>query len=460
MSDAPAAVPSGHLTANRRTPYTDTSQIECTSIANRKSDVSISAVARLDFIPRHASSAVAEALADTRVVLVNGARQAGKSTLVRALAGQQAAEWRDLDLPQDRQSALEDPVGFVSFGGLTVIDEIQRVPELLLAIKANVDSDPRPGRFLLTGSSRLLGLRDLPDTLPGRMETIELWPFSQGEIDSTPDAFIDTAFRLGPDLRHESDITRAGYADRIVRGGLPDAVARTDLRRRGRFHDSYVQNLIDRDVRQLSEIERTPQLTALIRLLATRSGHIVPPGSLESDLQISRPTVARYMRLLEEVFLIRRIPGWSRNLGTRITSAPKLIFTDSGIAARLLALDAHALRRPGALFGPLLEGFVISELARQLTWSHELADLYHYRDHNKVEVDAVLENRQRRVIGIEIKAASTVRSEDFNGLRRLAERLGDDFLLGLVLYTGTTTLPFGPKLRAAPVSALWQLPHP
>ncbi|HEY8043475.1 MAG TPA: AAA family ATPase, partial [Streptosporangiaceae bacterium] len=113
-------------------------------------------MARPDFVPRHASSAVAEALADTRVALVNGARQAGKSTLVRALAGQQAAEWRDLDLPQDRQSALEDPVGFVSFGGLTVIDEIQRVPELLLAIKANVDNDPRPGRFLLTGSSRLL----------------------------------------------------------------------------------------------------------------------------------------------------------------------------------------------------------------------------------------------------------------------------------------------------------------
>jgi predicted AAA+ superfamily ATPase len=433
------------------------SHIESQMVADRTFRASIGLVARLDFIPRHASSAVADALADTRVVLVNGARQAGKSTLARAVAGQQAAEWRDLDLPPDRQSALEDPIGFVSFSGLTVIDEIQRAPELLAAIKASVDADPRPGRFLLTGSSRLLALRDLPDTLPGRMETIELWPFSQGEIDSTPDAFIDAAFALGPDLRHESDISRAGYADRIVRGGLPEAVARTDPGRRGRFHDSYVQNLIDRDVRQLSEIERAPQLTALLRLLATRSGHIVPAGSLESDLQISRPTVARYMRLLEEVFLIKRIPGWSRNLGTRITSAPKLIFTDSGIAARILALDAHTLRRPGAPFGPLLEGFVISELARQLTWSQQLADLYHYRDHNKVEVDAILENRHHQVIGIEVKAASTVRSDDFNGLRRVAERLGDDFLLGLVLYTGTTTLPFGPKLRATPVSALWQL---
>jgi predicted AAA+ superfamily ATPase len=414
------------------------------------------------FVPRRAASAVAEALADTRVVLINGARQAGKSTLVRAVAGERAAEWRDLDLPQDRQSALEDPVGFIAFDGLMVIDEIQRAPELLLAIKATVDADPRPGRFLLTGSSRLLGLRDLPDTLPGRMETIELWPFSQGEIDGAADglidadSFIDAVFRLGPALRIESAVTRAEYAERVVRGGLPEAVARADTRRRGRFFDSYVQNLIDRDVKQLAEIERAPQLAILIRLLAARSGQLVAAGSLESELRISRPTVARYLRLLEEVFLIKRVPGWSRNLGTRATSASKLVFVDSGIAARLLAVDAHGLRRPGAPFGPLLEGFVLSELARQLTWSEELVDLYHYRDHNKIEVDAVLENRQGQVVGIEVKAASTVRSEDFNGLRRLAGKLDDEFILGIVLYTGNATLPFGPKLRVMPVSALWR----
>jgi uncharacterized protein len=414
-------------------------------------------MARSDFVPRHAASAITDALADTRVVLVNGARQAGKSTLVRAVAGERAAEWRDLDLPQDRQSALEDPVGFVSFGGLMVIDEIQRAPELLLAIKTKVDADRSPGQFLLTGSSRLLGLRDLPDTLPGRMETIELWPFSQGEIDGTSDSFVDTVFRLGPDLRHESAVTRADYSDRLVRGGLPEAAARTDPRRRGRFLDAYLQNLIDRDVRQLTEIERAPQLATLIRLLAARSGQLVAPGSLESELRISRPTVARYMRLLEEVFLIKRIPGWSRNLGTRATAAPKLIFVDSGIAARMLALESHALRRPGAPFGPLLESFVLSELARQLTWSRQLADLYHYRDHNKIEVDGILEDRHGQVVGIEVKAASTVRSEDFSGLRQLSARLGDDFVAGIVLHTGNATLPFGPKLRAVPASAIWQL---
>jgi len=414
-------------------------------------------VARLAYLPRHAARAVADALADTRVVLVNGARQVGKSTLVRAVAGERAAEWRDLDRAQDRQSALADPTGFVAFDELMVIDEIQRVPDLLLAIKVAVDSDPRAGRYLLTGSSRLLGMRDLPDTLPGRIEIIELWPFSQGEIDGSPDGFIDAVFGNGPDIRHESALTRADYAERLVRGGLPEAVAREDPRRRGRFHDSYVQNLIDREVRQVAQIERVTELTALTRLLATRSGSIVAAGSLESELRITRPTIARYLRLLEEVFLIKRLPGWSRNLGTRVTSAPKIAFVDSGIATRLLALDAHALRRPAAPFGPLLEGFVISELARQATWSQELVDLYHYRDQNKVEVDVILENRGQQVVGVEVKAASTVRSDDFAGLGRLAERLGDDFLAGIVLYTGSATLPFGSKMRAVPVSALWQL---
>ncbi|WP_204297274.1 ATP-binding protein [Actinoplanes campanulatus] len=408
-------------------------------------------------LPRRAEKLIVAALQDTRVVLVSGARQSGKSTLVRLLAGDRAAERRDLDREQDRAAALTDPTGFVAFGELMVIDEIQRVPELLLAIKVSVDEDPRPGRFLLTGSSSLFGLRSAPDALPGRMETVELWPFSQGEIDGMPDRFIDMVFRLGPEIRHESTVSRADYASRIVRGGLPEAVARTDVRRRGRFLDSYVQALIDRDVRELARIEQAPQLRALIRLLAARSASLIVPGALESDLGLSRPTIARYMRLLEEVHLIKRVPGWSRNLGSRVTHAPKLVFVDSGIAAQQLAVDPRTLLRPGQPFGPLLEGFVVSELARQTTWSDEMVDLYHYRDQNKVEVDVILENRQRQVVAIEVKAASTVRSDDFSGLRKLAARLGDDLIAGIVLYTGTSTLPFGDRMRAVPVSALWEV---
>jgi uncharacterized protein len=390
-------------------------------------------------------------------VLVTGARQCGKSTLVRMIA-KDGAEWRDLDATATRLAAIADPTGFVDSDERMVIDEIQRVPDLLLAIKAVVDADPRPGRFLLTGSARVLGLRGLPDTLPGRTETIELWPFSQGEIDGTSDGFVDAAFNRGAELTHTSVVTRAEYAERLVRGGFPEAAARPSARRRERFFDSYVGDLIARDVTQLSEIERTAEMRALLRLLAARSGQLLVGNALASKISISAKTILRYLGLLEEVFLIKRIPAWSRNLTSRAVGTPKLAFVDSGIAANLVSADARSLLRPAGPFGPLMEGFVLMELARQLTWSQERAELFHYRTKDKVEVDAVLENRRGQVIGIEIKAASTVRPDDFKGLRHLSDRLGDDLIAGLVLYTGTQTLPFGPRLRAMPISALWEIP--
>ena len=388
--------------------------------------------------------------------MVTGARQCGKSTLVQVVAKGRAAEWRSLDTAVTRQAAVTDPAGFVDYQGLMVIDEIQRVPELLLAIKEQVDADPRPGSYLLTGSARVLGLRSLPDTLPGRTETIELWPFSQGEIDGARDGFIDAVFEAGADLSHSSEVSRAEYAERIVRGGFPEAVARTNSRRRERFFDSYLADLIARDVTQLSDIERTAEMRAMVRLLAARSGQLLVISTLSSDAALPVRTLNRYLALLEEVFLVKRIPAWSRNVSSRAVGTPKLAFVDSGIAANLLGADVRSMLRPGGPFGPLLEGFVLMELARQLTWSGQRAELSHYRTKDKVEVDAVLENRRGSVVGIEIKASSTVTAGDFRGLRHLAERIGSDFIAGIVLYTGNQTLPFGPRLRAVPVSALWQ----
>ena len=410
-------------------------------------------------LQRHAESAIREALQDTRVVLVNGARQSGKSTLLRQIARADAVEWRDLDSPVIRQAALTDPSGFVDYQNMMVIDEIQRVPELLLPIKVQVDNDARPGRYLLSGSARVLGLRGLPDT-PGRMETIELWPFSQGEIDEAPDGLIDAIFAHGEDLRHASLVSRAEYADRIVRGGFPEAIARSSPRRRERFHDSYVADLVARDVMQLSDIERTARMRALIRLLAARSGQLLVASSVGNQAGVSQATALRYIGLLEEVFLIKRVPAWSRNISSRVGRASKVAFVDSGIAANLLGADARSLIRPGGPFGPLLEGFVVMELARQATWSQTRVELFHYRTKDDVEIDAVLESRQGKVVGIEVKAASTVGPEDFRGLHHLAQRLGDDFVAGLVLYTGQDTLSFGPRLRAMPVSALWEVPPP
>ena len=409
-------------------------------------------------LPRQAAVVVEAALDDTRVVLVNGARQCGKSTLAAQVAGGRGAEWRSLDRAATRQAAAFDPVEFVTGAGPMVIDEVQRVPELLLAIKETVDADPRPGRFLLTGSARVLSMRGLPDALPGRMETVELWPLSQGEIESKPDGFVDAAFALGPQLRHVSQERRAGYAERIIRGGFPEAVARTG-RRRERFFDSYVADLINRDVIQLSQIERGPEMRALTRLVAARSGQLLVPGALGSELGLPQPTVKRYLSLMEEVFLIKRIPAWSRNLSSRAVGTPKVAMVDAGIAANLLGVNAASLRQPGSPLGPLLEGFVAMEIARQLTWSQQRAEMYHYRTKDKVEVDIVLENRRGQVVAIDVKAASTVRAEDFRGLLHLADRTGSDLVAGIVLYTGQQTLPFGPHLRAIPISALWEAGH-
>ncbi len=407
-------------------------------------------------LPRHATHTIEDALGDTRVVLVNGARQCGKSTLVAQLGRTRGGTWRNLDSAATRQAALFDPTSFVRDDGLLIIDEVQRAPELLLAIKEVVDADPRPGRFLLTGSARVLGLRDVPDALPGRMETIELWPLSQGEIDGRPDGFVDAVFDRGADIRTTSAESRTGYVDRIVRGGFPEAVAR-EARRREAFFDNYVADIINRDVMQLSEIERGHEMRALVRLLAARSGQLLVPGTLAGDLGLSQPTVSRYLGLLEEVFLIKRIPAWSRNLSSRALSTAKVAMVDSGIAANVLGQDAASLRRIESPLGGLLEGFVAMEIARQLTWSRTRAELFHYRTKDQVEVDIVLEDRRGRVVAIDVKASATARPDDFKGINHLDNRLGGDLLAGIVLYAGTETLAFGEKNRAVPISAVWEL---
>jgi len=400
-----------------------------------------------------------EALADTRVVVVNGARQVGKSTLAKLIVdGSSDARELYLDDPAVRAAAESDPSAFVRHEGLLLIDEIQRVPELLLPIKREVDRDPRPGRFLLTGSARLLGLRDLPDALPGRTETIELWPLSQGEIDGTPDGFVDVAFNQGIEASLPAcELTKRDYVGRALRGGYPEAVRRDPGRRRARFFDSYITDLVTRDVRQIADIERPAEMRRLLSVVAARMGTLAVAQSIANDVGLARMTLTRYLDLLELVFVIRRIPAWSSNLTTRAISTPKLIVTDSGLGGRLIGLSEDRAKDPTAAVGPLLENFAIGEVARQLTWNEEPVQLFHYRDRDKVEVDMVLEHASGQVIGIEVKAAETVRNDDFRGLRHLADRLGDRFRAGFVLYAGEQSLSFGEKLKALPMAALWRL---
>lgn len=406
---------------------------------------------------RRAFRGVLAALSDTRVVVLNGARQTGKSTLARVVGlGRSGAEVRYLDDAAVRAAAAADPVAFVRSDGLLIIDEVQRVPDLMLAIKHEVDLDPRPGRFLLTGSARLFALQDIPDVLPGRTETIELWPLSQGEIDGTPESFVDRVFAAGVQQAVPSAVLRRpDYLERALRGGYPEAVRRTDPGRRARFFESYVSDLINRDVRQVSEIERPADMRRLLNIVAAQMASLVIAGTVANTLAVPASTVKRYLDLLDLLFVVRRIPAWSTNLTTRAVATPKLIVTDTGLAGHLAGLSLQRVKHPTAPVGPLLENFVLAELARQLSWTAEPVRLYHYRDRDRYEVDAILERASGEVVAIEVKAAETVRSEDFRGIRHLASRLGDQLLAGIVLYAGQHALPFGDRLRAWPIATLW-----
>ncbi|WP_063022022.1 ATP-binding protein [Nocardia niwae] len=409
----------------------------------------------VDYLPRRASALVAEALSDTRVVIINGARQTGKSTLAeRCLNEQENVVKRYLDDPRTRASATADPVAFLDHPGTMLVDEVQRVPELWLAIKNTVDRDPRPGRFLLTGSARLLGLSELPDALPGRSETIELFPLSQGEITSAPDGFVDAAFAEGNRLRiPPSDLRRRDYLALAARGGYPEAIRRTMPRRRSQFFKSYLDDIMSRDVRQVADIQRSSDMRRLVAMAAAQSGGLLNYRRLSSDLGVPVTTVREYIGLLEVIYLIRLIPAWSANATARAIATPKLVFNDSGLAAHLLTGITN-----DATTGGLVETFVLGELTRQLTWSQTIARLHHYRDRDGYEVDAILEDNAGRIVAIEVKAAETIRTEDFRALRLLQRRLGDRFHAGFVLYCGDQQLPFGDGLSCLPISALWTTP--
>ncbi|MQY27086.1 hypothetical protein NRB56_26680 [Nocardia sp. RB56] len=398
---------------------------------------------------------VRTALAEHRTVILLGARRCGKSAVVAALARECGVPCRSLDQPTLRRVAAFDPVEFVVGEDPVVIDGVPQVPELLPAVEKAAALGSRPGRFLLTGSVRAPGFGDLPTDEPGRTAVLELWPLSQGELDGRPDGFVDRVFAEGARLDHDSGEKRAGYVERIVRGGFPEAVSRTPLRRR-RFFETYLNELLEREIGQLAEIERVDEMRLLTRLVASRSGQLLMAGTVAGELGMAQRTVARYLTLLEDAFLLRRIPAWTRDIGTRAVSAAKVAVVDSGLATHLVGVGEAELRSLAGPLGPLLEGFVTMEIARQLTWSAPGIEMFHYRTRDQLEVDIVLENRRGQVVAVDVKAASTVRDEDFRGLRHLADRLGADLVAGIVLHTGPQTLAFGPRLRAVPIGALWE----
>ena len=405
---------------------------------------------------RHAETNVIEALADTRVVVVHGARQAGKSTLVQALADARAgSRVVTLDDPPTLAAARSDPVLFTRHDGLLVIDEVQRAPELLLPIKAAVDRDPRPGRFLLTGSAHVLTLPRLADSLAGRMEVIELAPLTQGEIAGTRETFIDRLFATPSQWPAATPQSKSELLTRAAAGGFPEARRRAAGKRRDAWFSAYLRAYIDRDVRDIAGIEHRARLRTLIALIAARTANLLNVDDLARATRLPSTTARRYLEILEASFLTTRIPAWSSNRTQRTVSAPKVYIADSGLCAHLLGADVGALAQPGGDAGPLMETFVLMEVRRQLGWSATDASLHHLRTKDKLEVDGVLEARDGRIAAVEVKAGATVTRRDFRGLRWLAGKVGSRFTTGVVLYAGEEPLAFGPGLWALPMSMLW-----
>ena len=406
---------------------------------------------------RHATGTLLDALHDTPVVHLQGARQTGKSTLVRTVAEMEhPAQYLTLDTAAVLAAALNDPEGFIA--GLerpVVIDEVQRAPALALAIKAAVDADRHPGQFLLTGSARVMSLPALSDSLAGRMELHTLWPFSQGELADVRETFVDRMFAdklVTPDTPPASE---KALIDRMCTGGYPEIQTRRSQPRRQAWFDSYVDAILQRDVRDLANIERLSEIPRLLALLGSRAGELLNFADLGRTLAIPQTTLKRYLALMEMTFLVRLLPAWFSNPGKRLAKAPKLLLTDTGLLTHLIEADADRLRRDRTLLGHVLENFVAMEVIKQLGWSERRRRLFHFRTESGAEVDLVLEDRAGRLVGVEVKSAAAVRQQDFRGLGALARLTGDRFVRGVVLCTGTTVVPFGRNLFALPVSQLW-----
>jgi predicted AAA+ superfamily ATPase len=405
---------------------------------------------------RYAASRLHTALADRPVVLLHGARQSGKTTLVRAVAEESGSRYITFDDLTMLAAARSDAAGFLAgFAQPLVVDEVQRAPELLLAIKAAVDRKRTPGRFLLTGSANVLLVPRVAESLAGRMEIVPLWPFSQGEIEGAVEGFIDAAFGDAPPVLVEPR-SSARLTDRLLRGGYPEAAPIKSAERRRAWFDAYVTTILQRDVRDLARIEGLTELPRLLSVLASRPMAQLNYADLSRGTGLPQSTLKRYFALLEMVFLVRLLPPWHANIGKRLVKTPKVVLTDAGLAAHLMGADDARLARDRTLLGGLLESFVAMELIKQSGWSADAPALYHFRTHEGDEVDLVLERRRGTLVGIEVKSAATVSAADFKGLRALAGIAGKRFQRGIVLYTGAEVVPFGAGLVALPVEALWR----
>lgn len=402
-------------------------------------------------------------MGDTPVVVITGPRQSGKSTLAEQIGERIDAQRVTLDDPAVKAAANADPAGFVEQARLPLlIDEFQKAPGLAEAIKYRVDrerrSNPRvAGLFLMTGSANVWGTLRISESLAGRAERVPLWPLSQGEIQGRRERFIDDLFEGRPPALEDEPAGRRPIAARIVTGGFPAMLQRPAARRRSRWINSYLEMILQRDVQDLAaRAQQLDELPRLLALAAGRAGSVLDLTELSRAIEMKRDSVSRYVRLLELLFLLLRVPAWSGDVGRRLVKRPKLWLPDSGLLAQLTGYDAERFEDLEDTFnGSIFESFVASELVKQAVWAEREIRFHHFRTAGGREVDVVLESQAGEVVGIEAKLGATPHESDFSGLAYLRDMLGPRFKAGVVVNTGTRTLPFGERLWAMPVSGLW-----
>lgn len=415
----------------------------------------------LQLIRRNVEPIVRDTLRDTPVAVIQGARQTGKSTLAAMVSKDLNCRSVTLDSETTLAAAKENPYEFVSQyrEGLLIIDEVQKCPELLNAIKLSVDEDRKPGRFLITGSANILHLKGANESLAGRAETIVLEPFSVGEITGIKEDFVsillhEDKLRI---MQESNPLTRAGYAGLIEKGGYPDAQRRIQKRRKAYFKN-YLSRVLDHDADELSGLAHLDRLQKIYALLAGNPSQVYIRANVSRLIGIPESSMNGYIRLLEDLCLLHTLPAWGRNYSKRAINRPKTVLSDTGLVCSLHGITSSFLAdiENGNELGPLLETFVITEVNKQQSWSDSDYTLFHYRDCDNKEVDLVLELDSGKIIAIEVKAASSFSRNDFAGLKTLRNMLGKRFHCGVVLYTGTEVQPFGDRLFAAPISSIWQ----
>lgn len=411
-----------------------------------------------DLVARVAAVRLAELAEHLRIVMVGGPRQSGKTTLLKHYLANAGGSYRTLDSADTLRASLDDPAAFAVYGDPPrIIDEVQLGgDDLVRAIKVAVDSDPRPGRFVLSGSSRFLTIPTLSESLAGRMAFVDLWPLSMGERTGAHGDFLSQVFASPADLLADSTWTREQYLECLVAGGYPEAVSIPPGVARSAWFDGYLQTMINRDIQNFASITHGDAAARLLGLVAARAGSIAVLTDLAQSVELSRETTKNYLSYLDMVYLTTRLPAWSSNLTARLVKTPKLYPTDSGLAAHLLGVGTPELAAPGhPALGPLMETFVATELLKAQSHSETRTSAFHLRSADKNEVDFILEGPGGRIVAVELKASSSPGPRALKGLRWLREKLGERLHAGILLHLGTEAASRGDGIYSMPLSVLW-----